>query len=293
MKQKKLKGINALLISLPLCVAVASIISGCVIVPTPGTYTTNLDEYIESTIQIGVTTKEEVIELLGEPNLLTYNATVFEYNWEKGRTFMFATVGGGGTFETTSANRLEIEFDQNGRVVDTNIRKNHEAPQIYSTREVKFDKYYKGVIPEERLAIVTVLDKRTELGKHYYWTGLGGDEISRITFIPSETEIVKIIVETELTEALAALKISHATEFSCELNTFEIHNTATAVSFDFVCEIDFELIQDTNRYHITATKDHRAYRVPEGKFISKLITGCFEDMDDDFRRAAQEIARNE
>ena len=163
----------------------------------------------------------------------------------------------------------------------------------FSDIDVEFFEYFEKEKEEDSLAFVTVIDKRNELGKRYYWTGLGGREHSVIKFSPTETEIVKNVVETKLTETLYEMKKSQRTEFLCELNTFEIHNTASLLSFDFICEIDFELIHGANRYHITATKDLSAYWFPGSEFVSKLVAGCFKNMDDDFFRIAQEIANNE
>ncbi len=101
-------------------------LTGCIILPIPTSESKLLagkqvteDQF--SFLIPNVTTKDEVIQELGNPNVIWEDARIFSYNWEKRQGILFWAVGGygggaGGMTDIPKRYHLLIQFDEQDRV---------------------------------------------------------------------------------------------------------------------------------------------------------------------------------
>jgi outer membrane protein assembly factor BamE (lipoprotein component of BamABCDE complex) len=95
----------------------AMMFSGCLVIPvdyhSKGSRQ-NISDKTQSLLQPGVTTKEEVFLLLGEPDYAFDDGQHIGYAWKKVKMMMFLGYGGG---EVEKGYLLQIKFDSDKRVV--------------------------------------------------------------------------------------------------------------------------------------------------------------------------------
>jgi len=102
------------------------LVSGCLIIPVPeykaGGSRGNINEETTAQFQIGVTTKEDVILLLGEPDYSSEDGRRLGYSWGRVKAWLF--VGGPGAGAAGEISReyfLSLVFDEEGRLADTDV----------------------------------------------------------------------------------------------------------------------------------------------------------------------------
>ncbi len=104
------------------------ILIGCMYVPPMG----SISEKTLATIKVGSTTKEEIVQQLGEPIILKEKKF---FIYQKGRGFgniiIFPVIyGGGGMFSLkTKAYRILLEFDENDVVKRCEIEEGKPDPR--------------------------------------------------------------------------------------------------------------------------------------------------------------------
>lgn len=93
-------------------------LSGCVVIPVDS-YSSgsrhNISAKTQSLMQPGVTTKEEVVLILGEPDYASANGQRFDYVWRRVKWAFFFGQGEG---VIEKGYLLQIKFDSYNRVVD-------------------------------------------------------------------------------------------------------------------------------------------------------------------------------
>ena len=109
-----------------LLLASALLQSGCIILPVPTAERKVLEGKPVAPEQLaflssGATTKEQVVDRLGEPDVIWEEARVYAYNWVMRSGVLFWAVGGGytgaaGMEDIPSNHVLLIQFDRSGRV---------------------------------------------------------------------------------------------------------------------------------------------------------------------------------
>jgi hypothetical protein len=84
----------------------------------------NVSRSTRSRLQAGVSTKEDVLLLLGEPDYCSEDGQTIGYSWTKvGFLLIVGTQGGGGETEIGKNYVLEIAFDASNRVTRTELHK--------------------------------------------------------------------------------------------------------------------------------------------------------------------------
>ena len=104
-----------------------ALLTGCLIIPVDyydAGVRHNIDAKAQSDLQPGVTTKEEVLLKLGEPDFASDDGLRVGYAWTKVKALVIvASYGGGGEAEIKRGYLLEVSFDPDGRVSGTRLAK--------------------------------------------------------------------------------------------------------------------------------------------------------------------------
>lgn len=108
-----------------LVAALAFVLAGCLIIPTDyhavGSRH-NLTTQSTNLFRIGLTTQEEVLLALGEPDYVSDDGQRFGYTWSKVKAILIviSTSGGGGEFPRNYL--IEAGFDASNRVSHVQFR---------------------------------------------------------------------------------------------------------------------------------------------------------------------------
>lgn len=120
-----------------IAILVSALGSGCVIIPTTehvpvvGPTRGLIDQETLESIRVGVTTREEVLLRLGEPDVVMRNERLFAYHWVTNTGYVIggggatgSITGGGGVGAIRQKRYLAlVEFDEQG------IVKRHEVKE--------------------------------------------------------------------------------------------------------------------------------------------------------------------
>jgi hypothetical protein len=105
-----------------LVVGSLAILPGCLLIPVDyhaAGSRHNVDAGVRSKLQPGVTTKEEVLLMLGEPDLVSEDGQHFGYAWSKVKLIVILVAPTGGDAGEWGRNYvLHIAFDADQRVVE-------------------------------------------------------------------------------------------------------------------------------------------------------------------------------
>jgi outer membrane protein assembly factor BamE (lipoprotein component of BamABCDE complex) len=83
----------------------------------------NISAKTQSLLQPGVTTKEDVFLLLGEPDYTSDDDRCIGYRWRKAKSvYLFVFVNVADIGEHTKSYLLQIKFDRDNRVVAVDLR---------------------------------------------------------------------------------------------------------------------------------------------------------------------------
>jgi hypothetical protein len=103
-------------------IACASLCASCIVVPVNYTEYGNRKNLSKETIDkivVGVTTKEDVLLDLGEPDFISMDETCLEYSWSKAKLLWLAAAGYNAIGGTVARDyKLTIMFDERNVVVD-------------------------------------------------------------------------------------------------------------------------------------------------------------------------------
>ena len=114
LSQEKHRWCGALVVSLA-----AAGLTACIPIPIPVDHTKGRAVDLQKTpIEIGVTTRDEIIAHVGAPDAVWEEERIFAYRWEHAKTLWIVGVAyaGGGDFYAYSDQTLLIQFDPAGRV---------------------------------------------------------------------------------------------------------------------------------------------------------------------------------
>ena len=117
-------------IAAPLLAAVLCcvVLAGCLVIPVDYHATGsrhNITPQSTNTLRIGMTTREDVLLALGEPDFVSEDGRRFGYLWTKVKAiWAVASYGGSGTGgEITRSYLIETSFDPSNRVSDVRLLK--------------------------------------------------------------------------------------------------------------------------------------------------------------------------
>jgi len=105
-----------------MAVGSAMALSGCLVIPVDyysKASRHNISAKTQSLLQPGVTTKEEVFLILGEPDYASDDGQRIGYAWKKVKFVVFVYTGAA---EFEKGYLLQIKFDSDNRVLDVDLR---------------------------------------------------------------------------------------------------------------------------------------------------------------------------
>ena len=104
-----------------------AVLAGCLIIPVDYHATGsrhNVSMASTNVLQIGVTTREDILLTLGEPDFVSEDGRRFGYLWTKVKViWAVASYGSGAAGEVTRSYLIETSFDQSNRVSDVRLLK--------------------------------------------------------------------------------------------------------------------------------------------------------------------------
>jgi outer membrane protein assembly factor BamE (lipoprotein component of BamABCDE complex) len=278
-------------------------LTGCVVIPVDYNDINtrrNITPDTASSLVPGVTTREEIILRLGEPNHVADEGRRIGYAWEKVKALMAAGYGyGGAAGEIERGYLLEITFDRRNKVREVNVRKKWGPvlgeegagmPWEPIKEPVKVGKYAQRPGAGSSLVRVMVRDRHPPVTRRdLFQDGESPFQETRIHFTPSEADLVRNMLETELTRALAARGVSRPRSLSCDLTKFKVRTKSANFYYDVVIDIHLTLHHGSKRYPVTGSFTKRGISLYSG-LIVPAVEGSFADMDDDLARVARALA---
>jgi outer membrane protein assembly factor BamE (lipoprotein component of BamABCDE complex) len=116
----------------------ALLLAGCLVIPVDYYKTGsrhNLNTKTPEKLQVGMTTKEEVFLLLGEPDVVYENGQNLRYHWRKVKAFWSVAVAptGGGVAAAGTEGEIDrqyvlsVDFDSSNRVAQIQLLKHWES----------------------------------------------------------------------------------------------------------------------------------------------------------------------
>jgi hypothetical protein len=121
------------------------------------------------------------------------------------------------------------------------------------------------------LAQVNVKDMRTLEMATSKREAAFGVSMGDITFDPSEAQIVKNVLEFELTKLMKEKGIQTKKDFSCDIVNFDVKTPATALYWDVVGRIQLVLKQNGKEYNLSGTHTERTFVWPSEAIINKTL----------------------
>jgi outer membrane protein assembly factor BamE (lipoprotein component of BamABCDE complex) len=115
-------------------IAAATIAAGCIALPTDYRAADSRENVSAKTsvrLQPGVTTIEDVLLLLGEPEYVSDDGRRIGYAWARVNAIIIiiSTGPGAGVLEVQRSHLVQISFDSDGRVTNVALRE-HWGPQV-------------------------------------------------------------------------------------------------------------------------------------------------------------------
>lgn len=98
-----------------------------------------------------------------------------------------------------------------------------------------------------------------------------GTPMGNITFEPPEAQIVKNLLETELTRNLRAKGIQTPQTYVCDITDFGVNTNATLLYWDVAGRIRLLLKHDGKEYNLSGEHTERTYVWPGESVIAKVI----------------------
>jgi hypothetical protein len=141
----------------------------------------------------------------------------------------------------------------------------------------------------EKLALVTITDKRAPGVAASTREAAFGTPMGNITFNPPEAEQVKTFLEVELTKLMKAKGLSSRKEYSCEIIEFGVNTKATVLYWDVIGSIQLVLKGGNKEYKLIGTGTDRTYVWPGDKIITKVINESFNQMIPELNQVAADM----
>jgi hypothetical protein len=136
------------------------------------------------------------------------------------------------------------------------------------------------------LARVNVKDVRTLEMATSKREAAFGVSMGDITFDPSETQIVKNVLEVELTKLMKEKGIQTNKYFSCDIINFDIKTPAKTLYWDVVGRIDLILKHDGKEYSLSGTHTERTYVYPSETIINKTLDESLKQIVAQLKKAS-------
>ena len=122
------------LLALGLAGIAVVLLAGCVVVPVNHYQTGSRHKFNAKSLQPGVTPREELLLMLGEPDFYSADGQRFAYAWTKVKAIWSTSFYAAGEYERSHV--LAATFDASNRLSQVRFLKNWGSP-VYPTLELK------------------------------------------------------------------------------------------------------------------------------------------------------------
>jgi len=143
---------------------------------------------------------------------------------------------------------------------------------------VRGQSYEHQKISGEKLAIVTVNDRRAAGVAASKREAAFGVPMGNITFDPPETQQVKSVLETELSRLMMEKGLNSKKEYSCDIIEFGVNTNTTPLYWDVIGRIQLVLKYNSKEYNLFGTNTERTYLWPVEKIIKKVVDASFKQI---------------
>jgi len=113
-----------------------------------------------------------------------------------------------------------------------------------------------------------------------------GTPMGNITFQPREAELVKSLLEVELTRLMQEKGISARQDFVCEIQEFGVNTITTPVYWDVVGRIRLVMKKDGKEYDLAGTATERTFVWPGEELVRKVIQASLSDIVPQLRQVS-------
>lgn len=112
-----------------------------------------------------------------------------------------------------------------------------------------------------------------------------GVPMGTITFDPTEVQVVKNLLEAELTKILRDKGISSHRDYVCDLVEFGVNTNTTSLYWDVIGRIKLVLKQNGKEYNLFGTHTERTYIWPGERIIKKVVGESLKQVATGLRQA--------
>ena len=257
-----------------LCIVLCMMATGCI----PTNYYTsdsrkNVSQKMAELIVPGETTKEDVFLSLGEPDEVSLDETSFTYRWTKVIAIWFVATSGytGGFVDMERDYNIVIDFDKNGVVSAYEFRKgplmDEETFDITISIPVATE-----VMQGDLLADVTLNDLRLPSERNASKRiAAFGTTLGIIRFDPPETQVVRKLLEDELSVLQNERGETSRKFYDCDLLEFRVYTDARLFNWDVVGRIRVTLRQGQHEYDLAGSHTVRTFVRPSEAVIIKEV----------------------
>jgi outer membrane protein assembly factor BamE (lipoprotein component of BamABCDE complex) len=300
------------------------LLNGCVIIPTPehgAGVTGGRGQIPQKTLDLikpGVTTREDVLLLLGEPDIVDENETTFAYCWSVVEGYLFWGVGaaGGGVAPGAAGGGpipkmygVTIKFDRQGvvQLCSTKYTEFFDAffgpeyklyesmgvlnppPPVNKTSKLTPDLVILKVPElnnEPPLAYVKVNDMRppgAAAGKVKPFAMFDSNLGEMVIVLhPPEKEFVAVFLEVELTRLLRDKDIRTQQDFDCDMEEFAVNSDSSLFHSIVNCRVRLVLKYNGNQYNLSGAYTDRSFFWPPN--INKVVEESFKQIAAELKR---------
>jgi hypothetical protein len=135
------------------------------------------------------------------------------------------------------------------------------------------------------LALVKVNDQRTPGVVTSKREAAFGVPMGNVTFDPPEAQVVKNILEVELTKILRKKGKQSQLDFVCDLVEFGANMKTTTLYWDVVGRIQLILKQNGKKYNLFGKHLERTYVWPDKSIITRVVDESLKQIAADLRQA--------
>lgn len=134
------------------------------------------------------------------------------------------------------------------------------------------------------LATVKVNDQRPPELATSTREAMFGVSLGTITFDPPEVQIVKNLLEVELTKILRDKGVQSEPDLVCDIVQFRVHNEVTLLYWDVVSEIQLFLTHNGKKYDLSGQSTKRTYIWPGRKIIKAVVGDSLNEIAADLKQ---------
>ena len=265
-------------------------------------------------IKPGITTREDVLLMLGGPDIVDENETTFAYCWSVVEGYYIAGMPYPGPAEAGSLTKwygVTVKFDRQG-VVQSCSTKHTEffdaffglESRLYESMGLQSPDNYKSPEKTSKLTPLSVRLKVPELNNEpplaYVKVndmrppGAAAGKVKPfamfdsnlgemvIVLDPPEKEFVAVFLEVELTRLLRDKDIRTQQDFDCDMEEFAVNSDSSLFHSIVNCRVRLVLKYNGKQYNLSGAYTDRSFFWPPN--VNKVV-------DESFKQIAAELKR--